>query len=127
MNENEQQYRVRWLSPRGVPVESKAISLDLAKITLSIWRAVLPDQEVWIDPPPPDEEPPPREEWSPMLAAGDLQYSLYADGTFEIRDSDTLYTRLTAAETTALLAWLDARPGEDQQTACAPPEEDTNL
>ncbi len=108
MNENEQQYRVRWLSSHGVPGDSEAGPFDMARITLREMQAALPNWDVWIEPPPP------REEWSPMLAAGDMQYSLYADGTFEIRDSGAIYAHLTAAETTAMLAWLDARPREGE-------------
>ena len=48
-----------------------------------------------------------------MLATSDLRLSLYADGTFQIRDGATVYVHLTTEETSAMLAWLDARERED--------------
>ena len=52
--------------------------------------------------------------WSPMLRTSDLQFSLYADGTFEIRDGGAVYVHLTPEETSAMLTWLDARERENQ-------------
>jgi len=51
--------------------------------------------------------------WSPMLATSGLRLSLYADGTFEIRDGGAVYVHLTAEETSAMLDWLDAREREN--------------
>ena len=48
-------------------------------------------------------------DWSPMLRTADLQFSFYADGTFEIRDGGSIYAHLTPEETSAMLAWIDAR------------------
>lgn len=48
-------------------------------------------------------------EWSPLLKTGDLRISLYTDETLEIRDGQTIYAHLTAAETADFLRWIDAR------------------
>jgi hypothetical protein len=47
--------------------------------------------------------------WCPMLRTGDLQISLYADETLEIRDGQAIYAHLTPSETADFLRWIDAR------------------
>jgi len=48
-------------------------------------------------------------QWEPLLELGDLQISLYADDTLEIRDGQVVYVHLTKEETEAFLQWLDSR------------------
>lgn len=53
-----------------------------------------------------------------MLRTSELQFSLYSDGTFEIRDGGSVYVHLTEDETTQMLNWLDGRnPPNDQAEA----------
>ena len=44
-----------------------------------------------------------------MLRTGDLQISLYADETLEIRDGQAIYVQMTPKETADFLRWIDTR------------------
>jgi hypothetical protein len=63
--------------------------------------------ESWAERKPKEAET--NKEWQPMLRTGDLQMSLYAGDTLEIRDGQTIYAHLTPSETADFLRWIDAR------------------